>query len=166
MNTEILALSLLLSAPIIGVGYWWYKKNRPIHTLNLWDFGTGTVQPRRIRNIHGPFHVKIGKGQKMLIPVPEGYSCPRQDGKGIMFHADQSTGQLFKPMRGNDVGVNFNFASGLYTELALADGRERKAAEATNGGQGITLMHILVALGVVAALVCIVIYQFAKSGGI
>lgn len=155
-----------MTAVLAAGGVWWYRKNRPLHSLLLWDFGTGSVQPRKVRNIRGPFHVKLPNKSKVEIPVPEGYASPRQDGRGLIFNADMNTGQLFKPWRGNDEAVNFSFASGAYNELALADGREKRAAEATNGGAGVTLQHILIAVGVVAGLVCIVIYQFAKAGGI
>jgi hypothetical protein len=162
VNTALVAVSLTITAVIMGGAYWWYRRTRPIHTFIGIDFGADSIQPRRIKNLFGPFRVKRNDGQLVYFPVPQGYANHRQDGKGTVFFGDLATGQLLKPRRDGEL---FEAVHGIFMEKAFADGRVEQIVASTKG-HGITLQHILIAVGVVAALVIIVIYQFAKSGGI
>lgn len=156
----IAAFVLLVAA--VAIGYWWYRKNRPNHSFVGVDFGAGSVQPKRIRNLFGPFRVKKSDGTKVMFPVPQGFSHPRMDGKGTLFFGDLETGQLLKITRGGNL---FEAVHGIFMEKAFADGRVQQIVASTKAS-GITLKHLLIGLAIVGGLVCIVIYQFAKSGGL
>lgn len=156
----IAAVILLLAA--IAIGYWWYKKNRPIHSFVGVDFGAGSIQPKRIRNLFGPFRVKKGDGTKVLFPVPQGFAHPRMDGRGTLFFGDLETGQLLKLTRNGNL---FEAVHGIFMEKAFADGRVQQIVASTKAS-GLTLKHVLIGVAIVGVLVCIVIYQFAQSGGL
>jgi hypothetical protein len=161
-QTEIVVLTvlgLLGTALVLALAYWWYRKNKPIHTFIGVDFGTGTVQPRRIKNLFGPFKFKRNDGQKVMFPVPQGFEMPRQDAKGTVFFGDMNTGLLFKPI--NDLG-QIQAVHGIYNELALANGRIKQIVSNTQG-VGVKLEHILMAIGVVVLLLIFNIYQYAKG---
>lgn len=164
MDIVVLIVSLLLTACILGAGFWWYKKNKPKHTFVGVDFGADTIQPKNIKNLFGPFRVKRRDGTKVQFPVPQGYASHRQDGKGTLFFGDLNTGQLFKPRRiGSDVVMDF--VHGIFVELALADGRIKQIAAAQQGDTGLTLKHIMMGIGIIIALLIVVVYQYAKSAG-
>lgn len=165
MNIVVLIVSLLLTATILGAGYWWYRRNLPKNTFVGIDFGADSVQPKNIKNLFGPFRVKRRDGTKVQFPVPAGFGIRRQDGKGTLFFGDLNTGQLFKPRREGDHLV-VDFAHGIFNELALADGRVESIVRNTRGGAGITLQHIAALIGVCIILLIVVIYQYARAGGI
>ncbi len=152
-------LGLIGTALILALAYWWYRRNKPIHTFVGIDFGAGSVQPRRIKNLYGPFKFKRNDGTRVNFPVPQGFSIPRQDGRGTMFLGDINTGQLLVPKREGNL---FDAVHGIFMELAFADGRVSQIVASTKG-TGITLQHILIGLAIVAGLVMIVIYQFATG---
>jgi hypothetical protein len=158
----IAVLSLIATSIVLGIGYWWYKRNQPVHNFIGVDFGANSAQPRRIKNLFGPFKFKRSDKTVVNFPVPQGYSVPRMDGKGTMFFGDLNTGQLFKPMRTDD-GVVLDFAHGIFLEKALSDGRVQKIVESTKGLNGITLTHIMIALVVIGVLVVGNIIQFAQG---
>lgn len=162
MNIVALFVSLLVTALILAAGWWWKKRNEPKHVFLARDLEVGSVQPKKIRNIYGPFKVKINK-KVVHFPVPTGFGQQRMDGKGLIFEGDINTGQLIKP---DSTGRTYDFAHGIFLEAALADGRVQQIAASAKGGTGITLQHILIAVGIVGALVVVVIYQFARGGGI
>lgn len=162
MDYIVLFVSLLLTAAILGVAYWWKRRNEPKHVFLARDLEVGSVQPKKIKNIYGPFKVKINK-KVVHFPVPTGFGQQRMDGKGLIFEGDINTGQLIKP---DSSGRTYDFAHGIFLEKALADGRVQQIAASAKGGTGITLQHILMAVAVVGALVVVVIYQYARSGGI
>lgn len=151
-----------MTAALIGGAYWWHRRTRPIHTFIGVDFGAQSVQPRRIKNLFGPFKVKRNDGQRVNFPVPQGYAHHRQDGKGTVFFGDLATGQLLKVTR---EGALFEAAHGIFLEAAFADGRVQEVVASTKSS-GLTLMHILIALGVGFALVIVIVYQFATGGGL
>lgn len=155
-------LSGLMAALIIGVAWWWKKRNEPKHIFLARDLEVGSVMPKRIKNIFGPFKVKVN-GKVVHFPVPTGFGQQRMDGKGLIFEGDINTGQLIKP---DSTGRTYDFAHGIFLEKALADGRVQQIAESAKGGTGITLQHILIAVAIVGALVVVVIYQYAKAGGV
>lgn len=162
MDIIVLVVSLLITALLLGVAWWWKKRNEPKHVFIARDLETGSAQPKRIKNIFGPFKVKINK-QLIHFPVPHGFGAQRMDGKGLIFEGDIRTGQLIKP---NSDGRSYDFAHGIFLEKALADGRVQQIAASAKGGTGITLQHILIAISIVGILVVVVIYQFARNGGI
>lgn len=161
MNLAVVVTASLLTITIGAAGYWWYRKNKPRHTFIGVDFGTGSIQPRNIRNLFGPFRVKRNDGQKVMFPVPQGYHHPRQDAKGTIFFGDLNTGQLFT-MKKQGEHVVQEFAHGIFNELALADGRVSSIVAATKAS-GIKMEHILMAVGVVAVLVVFNIYQYLNG---
>lgn len=155
-------VSGLAAALIVGLGFWWKRHNEPKHVFLARDLEVGSVQPRKIKNIYGPFKVKINK-KVVLFPAPAGFGQQRMDGKGLIFEGDINTGQLIRP---KPDGKTYDFANGIFVELALADGRVAQIAASAKGGSGITLQHILIAVGIVGALVVVVIYQYARAGGV
>lgn len=155
-------VSGLAAALVVALGIWWKKRNEPKHVFIARDLETGSAQPRRIKNIFGPFKVKINK-KVVHFPVPHGFGAARMDGKGYIFEGDINTGQLLKP---DMSGRTYDFAHGIFLEKALADGRVQQIAASAKGGTGITLQHILIAVGIVGALVIVVIYQYARAGGV
>lgn len=157
-------LGFVLAALVLALGYWWYRKNKPIHSFIGVDFGAQSVQPRRIKNLFGPFRFKRNDKTIVRFPVPQGYAIPRQDGKGTLFFGDLSTGQLFKPIRDEANRIKLQFAHGIFNEYALADGRVENVVRATKGEQGITLMHLLMGIGVIVILLIFNIYQFSRAG--
>src|SRR5687768_5555272 len=106
MDTVIIVVSLLLTALILGVAFWWKKRNEPKHVFIARDLETGSAQPKRIKNIFGPFRVRINK-QVIHFPVPHGFGAARMDGKGFIFEGDIRTGQLLKP---DTTGRSYDFA--------------------------------------------------------
>lgn len=158
----ILAVSLLITATLVILGYWWYKKNKPQHTFVGLDFGAQSVQPRKIRNLFGPFKVKRNDGQKVIFPVPQGYAVPRQDGKGTLFFGDLATGQLMKPVRNGDQ-MDMDFAHGIFVEKALSDGRVQLVVSSTKPATGITLQHIAIGILIIVVLLGFNIYQYAHG---
>lgn len=162
MDLVILIVSLLITALLLGVAYWWKKRNEPKHVFIARDLETGSAQPRRIKNIFGPFKVKINK-KVVHFPVPHGFGAARMDGKGFIFEGDVNTGQLLKP---DASGRTYDFAHGIFLENALADGRVNQIAASAKGGTGLTLQHIMIVLGIIVALLVVVIYQYAKAGGV
>lgn len=158
-------VSLLLTALILALGYWWYKKNKPVNTFIGIDFGANSVQPRRIKNLFGPFRVKRNDGQKVNFPVPAGYHVPRQDGKGNIFFGDLSTGQLFKPIR-EGANLVLDFAHGIFNEKALSDGRVGLIVSSTKGNSGIKLEHVAILAGITLLAVIVSIYMYARNGGV
>lgn len=165
MDVITVFVSLLVTALIVGAGYWWYKRNKPKNTFIGVDFGAGSAQPRNIRNLFGPFKVKLKDGRRVSFPVPQGYGIARQDGKGTLFFGDINTGQLFKPRREGN-GVVMDFVHGIFNELALADGRVEQVVRHTRGGTGLTLQHIAMLVGICIILLIVVIYQYARAGGV
>lgn len=158
----IAVISLIATAALMGLGYWWYRKNQPIHNFIGVDFGAASAQPRRIKNLFGPFKFKRADKTIVNFPVPQGYSVPRMDGKGTMFFGDLNTGQLFKPTRTAE-GVVLDFAHGIFLEKALSDGRVQKIVESTKGLSGITLMHVMIGLVIIGVLTIANIIQFAQG---
>lgn len=163
MDTVTLIVSLLITTLIVAVGYWWYRKNRPNHTFIGIDFGANSVQPRRIKNLFGPFRVKRNDGQKVNFPVPQGYAISRQDGKGTIFLGDLQTGQLLKPTRNGEL---FEAVHGIFMEKAFSDGRVQQIVSSTKGGIGLKLEHIAVMVGITFMAVLVAIYMYARGGGI
>lgn len=161
----MLIVSLLITALILAVGYWWYKKNKPIHSFIGVDFGANSVQPRRIKNLFGPFKVKRNDGQKVHFPIPAGFHIPRQDGKGNLFFGDLATGQLFKPRKEGD-NILLDFAHGIFLEKALSDGRVGLIVSSTKGNSGIKLEHLAILGGVTLFAVIVAIYMYARGGGL
>lgn len=161
MNLVVLIVSLLITALLIAVGVWWKKRNEPKHVFLARDLEVGSVQPKRIKNIYGPFKVKINK-KVIHFPAPGGFGQQRMDGKGIIFEGDINTGQLIKP---DAEGRTYDFAHGIFLEKALSDGRVQLITSSSKGVGGITLQHILIAVAIVGVLVVVVIYQFAKGHG-
>lgn len=162
MNVVVLFVSLLITAALLGVGYWWKRRNEPKHVFIARDLEANSAQPRRIKNIFGPFKVKIN-GKIIHFPVPHGFGAARMDGKGFIFEGDVRTGQLLKP---DVTGRTYDFAHGIFLEKALADGRVDQIAASAKGGPGLTLKHVMIVLGIIVGLLVVVIYQYARSGGI
>jgi len=162
LDLVTLIVTALITACLLAVGWWWKKRNEPKHIFMARDLEAGSVQPKRIRNIYGPFKVKINK-KTVHFPIPTGFGQQRMDGKGLIFEGDINTGQLIKP---DASGRTYDFAHGIFLEKALADGRVQQIAASAKGGSGITLQHVLIAVAIVGVLVIVVIYQFAKAGGV
>lgn len=160
--TQAYITTAVFACLVAAAGAWWYRRNRPLHTFIGLDFGANSAQPKRIGRLYGPFKVKRNDKTVVNFPVPQGFAVSRQDGRGTMFFGDLATGQLLRPTR--DVS-GFEAVSGIFIEKAFADGRVQQIVASTKG-TGLTLQHILIGLAVVAGLVCIVIYQFAKAGGL
>jgi hypothetical protein len=159
MNIVVLVVSGLITAALLAVGVWWKKRNEPKHVFLARDLEVGSVQPKRIKNIYGPFKVKINK-KVIHFPVPTGFGQQRMDGKGLIFEGDINTGQLIKP---DAEGRSYDFAHGIFLEKALSDGRVQQITASSKGIGGVTLQHVLIAVGVVGILVVVVIYQFARA---
>lgn len=171
MNIVVLIVTLLITALLLAIGYWWYRKNKPVHSFIGVDFGANSIQPRRIKNLFGPFKVKRNDGQKVQFPVPAGYHMPRQDGKGNLFFGDLSTGQLFKPHRepdkdGKPGNIVLDFAHGIFLEKALSDGRVGLIVSSTKGSGGIKLEHVAILVGITLLAVIVSIYMYARMGGV
>lgn len=155
-------LSGLVAAFIIGVAYWWKKRHEPKHIFLARDLEVGSVQPKRIKNIFGPFKVKINK-KVVHFPVPTGFGQQRMDGKGLIFEGDINTGQLIKP---DSSGHSYDFAHGIFLEKALADGRVQQIAASTKGSTGFKLEHVGMLVGVCIILLIVVVYLYSQAGGI
>lgn len=159
-----IVLAVIITATLAAIGYWWYRKNKPIHTFIGVDFGANSVQPRRIKNLFGPFKFKRNDKTVVNFPVPQGFAVSRQDGRGTMFLGDLNTGQLFALRRNVDGEPVMDFAHGIFLEKALSDGRVQKIVESTKGIGGITLQHLMIGLAIIGVLVIVNIYQFASGG--
>lgn len=166
MNTTtivIVTMLGLMAVLLIGaLAYWWYKRNKPMHSFIGVDFGANSVQPKRIKNLFGPFKFKRNDKSVVTFPVPQGYAVPRQDGRGTVFFGDLSTGQLFLPKRDGE-SVKLDFAHGIFNELALSDGRVAQIVQHTKGGAGIKMEHLLIGLVVIFGLLVFNVYQFATG---
>lgn len=165
MNIVVLIVSLLITSLLLAIGYWWYRKNKPVNTFIGVDFGANSIQPRRIKNLFGPFRVKRNDGQRVNFPVPAGYHVPRQDGKGNLFFGDLATGQLFKPVKQGD-NILLDFAHGIFLEKALSDGRVGLIVSSTKGASGIKLEHVAILVVITLLAVIVSIYMYARMGGI
>lgn len=166
LNIPALIATVFIVGLLAVIGYWWYKKNKPIHTFIGMDFGANSVQPRRIKNLYGPFKVKRNDGQKVNFPVPAGYHIPRQDGKGTIFFGDLATGQLFNARRDASGKVSMDFVHGIFMEKAFSDGRVQQIVAAMRKDGGIKLEHVAILVGITLLAVCAVIYMYARAGGI
>lgn len=165
MNIVVLIVTLLITALLLAIGYWWYRKNKPMNTFIGVDFGANSIQPRRIKNLFGPFRVKRNDGQKVNFPVPAGYHIPRQDGKGNLFFGDLATGQLFKPTKEGD-NVRLDFVHGIFMEKAFSDGRVQQIVSAMRKDNGIKLEHVAILVGITLLAVILAIYMYARNGGV
>lgn len=165
MNIVVLIVSLLITSLLLAIGYWWYRKNKPVHTFIGVDFGANSIQPRRIKNLYGPFKVKRNDGQRVNFPVPAGYHVPRQDGKGNLFFGDLATGQLFKPIKEGE-NVRLDFVHGIFMEKAFSDGRVQQIVSAMKKEGGIKLEHVAILVGITLLAVIVAIYMYARMGGI
>lgn len=163
MNLVILIVSLLITATVAGIGYWWYRRNKPIHSFIGIDFGTGSAQPKRIKNLYGPFKVKRNDGQRVNFPVPQGFQQHRQDGKGTIFFGDLNTGQLLRPKREGNL---FEAVHGIFMEHAFSDGRVQAIVAATKGSGGLKLEHVAILVGITLLAVIVSIYMYARNGGV
>jgi hypothetical protein len=155
-------LSLIGAAIIMGLAYWWYRKNKPMHTFIGVDLGAQSALPKRIKNLYGPFKVKRNDKTVVHFPVPQGYSIPRQDGRGTIFFGDLGTGQLFRPTRSGDT-LDMDFANGLFVEKALSDGRVQLIASSTRGKAGFKLEHLAIMVGICMIMLVIIVYQYASG---
>lgn len=155
-------VSGLAAALLVGLAVWWKKRNEPKHIFLARDLEVGSVMPKRIKNIYGPFKVKVNR-KVIHFPVPAGFGQQRMDGKGLIFEGDINTGQLIRP---DSTGHTYDFAHGIFVEKALADGRVLQIASHTKGNSGFKLEHVGILVGVCIILLIVVIYQYARFGGV
>jgi len=159
-TTTTAIIASCLTVLTLVVWYLLWRQTRPRHIFNAWDFASGTVQPYVRRTLTGTIKVPGPDGKKVPFTPQAGMELHRRDGKGIVLNGDLNTGRLFRPtLSGTMEGIH-----PIFHEYALADGRVESVVRATTAG-GITLKHILIGLCIVGGLVIVVIYQFAKNGG-
>lgn len=162
LNLAIAIVSTTAVVALMFVGWFTHRHFRPRHIFNAWDFSVPSIQPHVLRTMTGTIKVPGPNGKKVPFQPQAGFAVPRRDGKGFVFNGDLATGKLFKP--GLDSEKPMEGIHPIFAEYALADGRVEAIVRSTTGG-GITLKHILIGLCIVGGLVIIVIYQFAKNGG-
>lgn len=154
----ILGLTVLIV--LVGIGVVWLLRGQK-NLFIAYDPDTGSMQPMRRRTMSGAIRLKRKDGKRVRVPMQPEFARPRIDGKGSVLVGNIRTGQAMMPQPdGKWVSLD-----GIYLELAYADDSVQKIRSGTQGGIDLLKMA-LYGIGTILALLVVVIYQFAKGGGL
>jgi hypothetical protein len=160
LNPYIIVAMVILALAVVAVGVAFVLRGQK-NLFIAYDPDTGSVQPKRRRTMSGSIRFKRPDGRKVRVEMHPEYARPRMDGKGSVLVANIKTGQAMMPTSdGSWVSLD-----GIYLELAYVDDRIHAIRSGTGGGMDL-LKLALWGIGVIIALLIVVVYQFAKAGGI
>lgn len=159
MNPVVLVAVIVLVQAVLIAVFWLVSGQKNLFIA--YDPDTGGLQPKRRRTLSGAIRLKRKDGKMVRIPMQPEFARPRFDGKGSVLVANIKTGQPMMPLSdGRWVSMD-----GIYLELAYADDTIAKIRSGTRGKYD-ALKILMWMAGINLALLVVVVYQFAKAGGV